>query len=158
MYRRNILHISYPVAFLLGLFILYHAWIKPTYLLAPAQDQPTASTEHAQDASLEPQPSGPRAPDPQQTRLIDTSKAPNTKHRDLLEAIRHDIDTGNVREAETKLADLRKPWQQTRPRAPIWPSSGIIWAFNKKKPAGLLSRSQPSGGPRHSTGKIPSSN
>ena len=124
MYRRNILHISYPVAFLLGLFILYHAWIKPAYLLAPAPDQPTASTGNAQDGPTESQRAAPRAPEPQQTRLIDTSGAPNTKHRELLETIRHDIETGNVREAETKLADLPEALVTDKT---IRPYLAILW-------------------------------
>ncbi|MCX5722281.1 MAG: peptidase MA family metallohydrolase [Nitrospirae bacterium] len=124
MYRRSILHISYPVAFLLGLFILYHAWIKPTYLLAPAPDQSTAPTGNSQDASTDPHRAGPRAPEPQQTRLIDTGGTPNTKHRERLEAIRHDIETGNVREAETKLADLPEALATDKT---IRPYLAILW-------------------------------
>lgn len=129
MYRRNILHISYPVAFLLGLFVLYHAWIKPTYLLAPAPDQLTALPGNSQNAPPEPHRAGPRAPEPQQTRLIDTSGAPNTKHRELLETIRDAIEKGNVREAETKLADLPETLatdKTTRPYlAILWNNLGI---------------------------------
>jgi len=35
MYRRNISRILYPIAFLLGLFIVYQAWFKPTYMPTP---------------------------------------------------------------------------------------------------------------------------
>ncbi len=45
MYRRNIFHILYPVACLIGLFIVYQAWFKPTYLPTPPPSQPNAVLE-----------------------------------------------------------------------------------------------------------------
>lgn len=106
MYRRNISHILYPVACLLGLFIVYLAWFKPTYLPTPPLDQPNAVGEDSQAATPEPHHDGPAEPEPKQTRLIDPSLVPDTTHHELLETIRDDIEKGNVREAETKLADL----------------------------------------------------
>ena len=50
MYRRNISHILYPVACLIGLFIVYQAWFKPTYLPTPPPSQPNAVVEDSQDA------------------------------------------------------------------------------------------------------------
>ena len=56
MYRRNISHILYPLACLLGLFIVYQAWIKPAYLPTPPPDQPDAGrgrlTGHAAGAAV----------------------------------------------------------------------------------------------------------
>ncbi len=35
MYRRNITHILGPLALILCLFVLYHAWLKPNYFPDP---------------------------------------------------------------------------------------------------------------------------
>ena len=129
MYRRNISHILYPVAGLLGLFIVYQAWLKPAYLPAPSPDQPDALVEESQDAPPEPHHDGPVEPEPKQTRLIDPSVVPETTHRELLETIRDDIEKGNVQEAETKLADLPAAVvadNSTRPYvAVLWNNLGI---------------------------------
>ncbi len=106
MYRRNISHILYPIACLLGLFIIYQAWFKPTYMLTPAPGDPNAVVESSHDAPPEPHHDGPPEPEPKQTRLIDPSVVPDTSHRELLETIRDDIEKGSVQEAEVKLADL----------------------------------------------------
>ena len=106
MYRRNISHILYPVACLIGLFIVYQAWFKPTYLPTPPPGQPNAVVEDSQDAPPEPHHDGPLKLEPKQTRLIDPSVVPETTHRELLETIRDEIEKGNVKTAETKLADL----------------------------------------------------
>ena len=103
MYRRNISHILYPIACLIGLFLVYQVWFKPTYLPTPPS-QPNAVAEH----SPEPQPEPPHdiPSEPKQTRLIDSSVVPDTTHHKLLETIRDEIEKGNVKTAETKLADL----------------------------------------------------
>ena len=106
MYHRNIFHILYPIACLIGLFIVYQAWFKPTYLPTPPPGQPNTVVENSQDAPPEPHHDGPPEPEPNQTRLIDPSVVPETVHHELLETIRDDIEKGNVQEAETKLADL----------------------------------------------------
>ncbi len=106
MYRRNIFHILYPIACLIGLFIVYQAWLKPTYLPAPPPDQPSASTEDSQEAPPEPRRDGLLELESKQTRLIDPSSIPKTTHHDLLETIRDEIEKGNVTTAERKLADL----------------------------------------------------
>ena len=59
MYRRNIFHILYPIACLIGLFIVYQAWFKPTYLPTPPPGQPNAVVEDSQDAPPEPHHDGP---------------------------------------------------------------------------------------------------
>ncbi len=106
MYRRNISHILYPIACLIGLFIVYQAWFKPTYLPTPPPAQPNAVVEHSQDAPPEPRHDGPPKPEPKQTRLIDPSVVPETTHHELLETIRDEIEKGNIKTAETQLADL----------------------------------------------------
>ena len=129
MYRRNISHILYPVAGLLGLFIVYQAWFKPTYLPTPPPGQPNAVVKDSQDAPPEPHHDGPQEPEPKQTRLIDPSVVPETMHHELLETIRDDIEKGNVQEAEAKLANLPAAIADdntTRPYVSIlWNNLGI---------------------------------
>jgi hypothetical protein len=129
MYRRNIFHILYPVACLIGLFIVYEAWFNPTSLPTPPPGQPNAVVEDSQDASPEPHRDGPPEPEPEQTRLIDPSVVPETTHHELLETIRDEIEKGNVKTAETKLADLPAAIaadKTTRPYLSIlWNNLGI---------------------------------
>ena len=129
MYRRNIFHILYPAACLLGLFIVYQAWLKPTYLPTPSPDKPDAVVEDSQDAKPERYHDGPAEPEQKQSRLIDPSVVPETTHRELLETIRDDIEKGNVQEAETKLAELPAAVaadNATRPYvAVLWNNLGI---------------------------------
>jgi tetratricopeptide (TPR) repeat protein len=106
MYRRNISHILYPIACLIGLFIVYQAWFKPTYLPTPPPAQPNDVVENSQDAPPEPHHDGLPEQEPKHTRLIDPSVVPDTTHRELLETIRDEIEKGNVKTAETKLSDL----------------------------------------------------
>jgi len=129
MYRRNIFHILYPVACLIGLFIVYQAWFKPTYQLTPPPGQSNAVVEESRDAPPEPHHDGPPEPEPKQTRLIDPSVVPETTHRELLETIRDEIEKGNVKSAKTKLADLPAAIaadKTTRPYLSIlWNNLGI---------------------------------
>ena len=106
MYRHNIFHILFPAACLIGLFVVYQAWFKPTYLPTPPPAQPTAVVEDSQAAPPKPHHDGPLELESTQTRLIDPSVVPKTTHRELLETIRDEIEKGNVKAAETKLADL----------------------------------------------------
>ena len=137
MYRRNISHILYPVACLIGLFIIYQAWFKPTYLPTPPPAQPNAVVEESQDAPPEPHHDRLPEQEPKQTRLIDPSVVPETTHHELLETIRDEIEKGNVKIAETKLADLPATITDRQNHTPLYvPSSGTIWAFNRKKIGG----------------------
>jgi len=106
MYRRSIFHILYPVACLIGLFVVYQAWFKPTYLPTPPPDQPNAVVENVQNAPPELPRDGPMELEPKQTRLIDHSVVPKTTHHVLLETIRDEIEKGHVTTAEMKLVDL----------------------------------------------------
>jgi tetratricopeptide (TPR) repeat protein len=106
MYHRNIFHILYPVACLIGLFVVYQAWFKPTYLPTPPPVQPHTIVEDSQDAPPKPLRVGPPEREPKQTRLIDPSVIPKTTHHELLQTIRDEIEKANVKTAETKLADL----------------------------------------------------
>ena len=130
MYRRNILHILYPVACLIGLFIVYQAWFKPTYLPTPAPSQPNPVLEDSQDTPPEPHHDGPLDLEPKQTRLIDPSVVPETRHRELLETIRDEIEKGDFKSAETKLADLPAAIAEdnrTRPYVSVlWNNLGIL--------------------------------
>jgi len=105
MYRRNIFHILYPVACLIGLFIVYQAWFKPTYLPTPPS-QLDAVVETSPEAPSEPRHDGRSELGYKQTRLIDPNVVPETTHHELLETIRDEIERGNVKIAETTLANL----------------------------------------------------
>jgi len=128
MYRRNIFHILFPAACLIGLFVVYQSWFKPTYLPTPPPDQPSAVVEDSQPAP-KPHHDGPMELELKQTRLIDPSVIPKTTHRELLEAIRDEIEKGSVKVAETKLADLPASITNdntTRPYVSIlWNNLGI---------------------------------
>lgn len=108
MYRRNISHILFPIACLIGLFVVYQAWFKPTFLPAklPAPAQPGAVTENSQAAPANRHQDGAPGPGSKQTRVIDSSIVPKTAHHELLETVRDEIEKGNIKTAETKLADL----------------------------------------------------
>lgn len=129
MYRRNISHILYPIACLLGLFIVYQAWFKPTYLPTPPASQPTVIAADSKEAPTEPHHDGPADPEPKHIRLIDPSVIPDTTHHELLEAIRDEIEKGNVKSAEVKLTDLPAAAtddKTTRPYvAVLWNNLGI---------------------------------
>jgi tetratricopeptide (TPR) repeat protein len=129
MYRRNISHILYPIATLLGLFIVYQAWFKPVYLPTPPPSQPNAVVEESKDAPPELHHDGLPEPEPKQTRLIDPSVVPETTHHERLETIRDDIEKGSVQEAEAKLSDLPAAItadKTTRPYvAVLWNNLGI---------------------------------
>jgi tetratricopeptide (TPR) repeat protein len=106
MYRHNIFHILYPIACLIGLFVVYQAWFKPAYLPTLPPDQPHTAVENSQDTPQKPNHDGPPERESKQTRLIDPSVVPKTMHYELLETIRDEIEKGNVKTAETKLAGL----------------------------------------------------
>lgn len=129
MYRRNIFHILFPAACLIGLFVVYQAWFKPNYLPTPPPDHPTAVMEDPQGAPPKPHLDDPLELEARHTRLIDPSVVPKTKHRELLETIRDEIEKGNVKSAETKLADLPAAIAEdniTRPYVSIlWNNLGI---------------------------------
>jgi tetratricopeptide (TPR) repeat protein len=129
MYRYNIFHILFPVACLIGLFVVYQAWFKPAYLPTLPPDQPHAVVEDSQDTPPKPYDDGPPKLESKQTRLIDPSVVPKTMHFELLETIRDEIEKGNVKTAETKLADLPAAIaddNRTRPYLSIlWNNLGI---------------------------------
>lgn len=129
MYRRNISHLLYPLACLLGLFIVYQAWLKPTYLPTTPPSLPPAAVEDSLNTPPEPKPDGPAQPEPKQTRLIDPSVVPETAQHELLETIRDDIEKGNLLEAETKLADLPEAIAASKTARPylsiLWNNLGI---------------------------------
>ena len=105
MYRRNISSTLFYVACALGLFIVYQAWLKPTSIPSPPPPQ-SEQLPHAQSESVPEPPRESPMPEPKQTRILDQNAVPDTKDHELLEAIRDEIEKGNVKEAESKLANL----------------------------------------------------
>lgn len=133
MYRRNISNILYPIAGLLALFIVYEAIVKPAYIQTPPEPADPKSTvnrkEQAPDQAYErPVEEAPEAAQ-KQLRLIDAGGVPDTKHHDALEAIRDEIEKGNLKNAETQLIGLPAALQadsRTRSYAAIlWNNLGI---------------------------------
>jgi tetratricopeptide (TPR) repeat protein len=128
MYRRNISRTLFYVACALGFFIVYHAWLKPAYIPSsppPQSEQlPPTHSEMVSEPPLE-------SPvlEPKQTRSIDQTAVPDTKDHELLEAIRDEIEKGNVKEAEMKLGNLPSSLvssAKTRPYiAVLWNNLGI---------------------------------
>ena len=135
MYRRNISNILYPIAGILGLFIVYEAVVKPAHIQAPLPSTPAEqesavdSKEQPTDQAYEPPSEKPAAPAQKQLRLIDAGGVPDTKHHETLEAIRDEIEKGNLETAETQLKGLPAALQadsKTRPYAAIlWNNLGI---------------------------------
>jgi hypothetical protein len=129
MYRRNISHKLFYVACALGLFIVYQAWLKPAYVPSPAPPQSEPLTQTPPEPVPEPPRESPSAPELKQTRIINQIAVPDSKGHELLEAIREEIEKGNVKEAEAKLASLPSSFAsgtKTRPYvAVLWNNLGI---------------------------------
>lgn len=128
MYRRNISQRLFLVACALGLFIVYHAWLKPAHFPSSPSPQSEELAPTQPEAVLHPIFESP-VPEPRQTRTIDQTAVPDTKDHELLEAIRDEIEKGNVKEAEIKLDNLPSSLisnAKTRPYiAVLWNNLGI---------------------------------
>ena len=129
MYRRNISHILYMAAGLLGLFIVFESWLKPAYLPPPAPTMPTHNSPPENEPAPEPQVEAPEYPAPKQSRVIDQSDLPITKHQKTLTGIRTEIEKGNVKGAEAQLMNLPPAIpadpQLRRYVATLWNNLGI---------------------------------
>jgi len=124
MYRRNISHLLYKVALVVVVIILYGAWFKPTYL-----QRPPGPTSDAQNAETKATPEDTRPaeavePPPKQTRLIDHSVVPRTKHQDLLAGIRDDLEKHDLAGATSKLENLSS---STLNDPAVRPYVAVLW-------------------------------
>ena len=129
MYRRNISNILYPIAGVLGLFIVYEAVLKPVYIQTPPpapidHTSPIDGTDRVADQAYGPPPEEPPAAPQKQLRLIDAAGVSDTKHHRTLEAIREEIEKGNLKAAEAQLRDLPEGVQTD---AHARPSIAILW-------------------------------
>jgi tetratricopeptide (TPR) repeat protein len=125
MYRRDIAPLLYKIALVIGLLVFYGAWIKPTYLHQPptaAHDSPQA--DDPAEVAQQPRTSEAGEPPPKQTRLIDPSVVPDTKHHETLAAIRDELEKGNLQLVEAKLDAL--PSSLTSDSA-VRPYIAILW-------------------------------
>ncbi len=105
MYRRNISSLLLKLAAVVVFIVLYGAWIRPTYIKTSLPEQPgTQLTESRENASVPPQ--APPEPALKQTRMIDSSVIPDTKHYETLSEIRDELDKGNLQLVESKLGNL----------------------------------------------------
>ncbi|HEU4685682.1 MAG TPA: peptidase MA family metallohydrolase [Nitrospira sp.] len=106
MYRRNIAPLLYKIAFVVGLFILYEAWMKPTYLHQPQAPAPSLAPDGTVPEVPSSRPADIQEPMPRQTRLIDPATIPDTKHHEMLASIREELEKGNVALVESRLDAL----------------------------------------------------
>ena len=125
MYRRDISHTLRLLMVGLGMFVLYHTWIKPTYLTTsalpsapdPAPIAPVVDRPRLDDAT--PPPELPA------TRLIDPSDAPS----ELLNRIREDLDRGHYKKVESALRKLSRTAlnepASKRYAAALWNNLGV---------------------------------
>lgn len=123
-YRRDISHILRPIAILLGLFILYQVWIKPTFL-SPPTPLPIAAIPATSPSLPLSAPDNFGPSDIPQTRLVDPGDAPSAR----LSQIREDFDRGNYKKVESSLRKLSpqalKDDRTQRYAAAIWNNLGI---------------------------------
>lgn len=128
MYRRNISNVLYPIAGVLGLFIVYETLLKPANVHTPVPVQTEQESSFIETAP-EPPKDAPQEPAPKQLRVIDPGGMPDTKYHEILEAIRDEIEKGNLKEAETKLVGLPAGMlADSQPRiylAILWNNLGI---------------------------------
>ncbi|MBI3808644.1 MAG: hypothetical protein HY281_14210 [Nitrospirae bacterium] len=126
-YRRDISSTLTLLALALGLFIGYHAWLKPTYLTPRSASQQSLEPHPLQPTPSFTLPGTQEYPswDVPQTRLIDPGQAPT----DALGLIRDEVEKGNYKEAERRLMALshkkRENAQTKRYIAALWNNLGV---------------------------------
>ncbi|WP_455245438.1 peptidase MA family metallohydrolase [Petrachloros mirabilis] len=122
MYRRNISHILYAAAGILGLLVVYGAWFKSPY----SPPQPPEAHESTFSKPVVPQPirEGTRSPHLQQSRLIDSTAVPKSRYQDTLVAIRDEMEKGHLKEAASRLVDLPSDLQSA---AAVRPYLAVLW-------------------------------
>lgn len=103
MYRRNISHILIPLGTALLLLVTYHLFVKP--LIAPPAVMQTIPAVEEVPALPAPPDSRPKE-ETRQARTIDPSVVPSVPQTSLLEAIRDDIEKGDLAIAQKKLTAL----------------------------------------------------
>lgn len=104
-YHRDISHILRLIVIILGLFLLYQTWLKPTYFTPPPPPPITEATAPALSKSMTMSPpDNPGPSDVPQIRLIDPGEPPSVQ----LSQIREDLDRGNYKKVETSLRKLSK--------------------------------------------------
>ena len=129
MYRRNITHILGPLALILCLFVLYHAWLKPNYFPEPP---PPAQKVIPEDGPQPPIQAAGEATSGETKRLrtIDPVTMPVPKHSDLLTAIHEELEKGHASQAEARLSDISTSVLAELPMrrhiAVLWNNLGIL--------------------------------
>lgn len=132
MYRKNISHILGYIAAVVGLFILYHVWVKPslfpptppalvTTVSAEEGAQPTADQKHEGELQTR---------ESKRPRVIDPSQVPKSQYVAKLEGIRDELEKGNAAETESRLSDLPSTLLAEPPVrrfvAVLWNNLGIL--------------------------------
>ncbi|MBX3237891.1 MAG: hypothetical protein KF814_17240 [Nitrospiraceae bacterium] len=136
MYRRNIRHILTPLAVLIGIFVLYHAWIKPHFFPDPPPPPPKVVVEETAPAPSTPVAPPPEAvqDEPKRPRTLDPVSIPVPKHSELLSAIHEELEKRNLAIAETKLSEIPSSLMAEsatkRHVAILWNNLGILQERN----------------------------
>jgi tetratricopeptide (TPR) repeat protein len=125
-FHRDISHILRPIVIVLGLFLLYQIWLKPTYFSPPPQPLVTEAQAPAFSSTLIlSTPDNPGPSEVPQIRLIDPGDAPSVQ----LNQIREDLDRGNYKHVEARLRKLSKQALKTESAqhyaAALWNNLGI---------------------------------
>ncbi len=124
MYRRNISSLLVKLAAVVVFIVLYGAWIRPTYIKPAIPVQPDSPiAEEREPASVPP---AQELPEPalKQTRMIDSSVVPDSKHQETLSEIRDELEKGNFQLVESKLGNLPTSLQSDEK---IRPYIAVLW-------------------------------
>lgn len=124
MYRRNISHILYMAAGLLGLFIVFESWMKPSYIRPPVTAPAEQASPSTPDAAPAPAPEDTFNLSPKHARTIDPASLPATHYQERLAAIKEEIEKRNLGAAETQLSSLPPAMQSD---ASIRPYLAVLW-------------------------------
>lgn len=137
MYRRNISHVLGTLGILLVLFVLYHSWVKPTYIGSVPASRPPAAEPSTPSA---PQPETTPAQEPivkdtpteqrRQQRLVPTGEPPDNRFADNLRRIHEDIERHEVARALAGLTtvpdEAMKDPKVRSYAASLWNNLGVL--------------------------------
>ncbi|GKS57791.1 hypothetical protein YTPLAS18_13180 [Nitrospira sp.] len=136
MYRKNISEYLASLGIFLILFVLYHSWLKPTYLTKPASEP--ASVAKTAAASMPTPPDvehQPILPDTlveqrQLQRIIPAGEPPPNRHVEALKAIQEELEKHNIGSALSGLqalpADAMADPKARQYIAGLWNNLGIL--------------------------------
>ncbi len=114
MYRRNISSVLVTLGILLGLFVLYHSWLKPQFLPSSTPTGTSLSKPAVKESSPQPEDFAPQAILPQapaeerrQERIIPAGEPPANPLADSLRDIHEELEKHNLGAVHEKLQKIR---------------------------------------------------